>query len=357
MKHHIKSLDSLRGLAAISVFFQHVSLIQKYDGVNYFRPWYFYMAASEAVILFFVLSGFVLTLSFEHYGLKSYKEYVIRRVFRLYPAYYISIILGIVAFLIISPMKIEGYSEWFNSQFSTIKLTKNLIFNSAILVSKDGGNLINAVVWSLKYEAIISILILPMIWKFYNHLGKFIITFVIFIILLTLYIKMHHQSGGIMFIYRCVYYSTFFIIGIIICKYKSELKRFSHEIFLPIYLFFYASMFFSCGHFFLNEIARELSAAIGGSGLIIVCMHNKKVNKILSFKIINFYGQISYSFYLLHMSILYILVYTLRNYIELSYIKLLMFILTSILSFIVYKTIEMPFMKIAKHISRTHSST
>ena len=98
------SLDGLRGIAAVSVVFYHAilhhevlvqtTLIQPIQGMSTFRDVLtkivlFMFNGNNAVLLFFVLSGFVLSLSLEKStgsALSITSKFVARRVCRLYPA-------------------------------------------------------------------------------------------------------------------------------------------------------------------------------------------------------------------------------------------------------------------------------
>ena len=58
--HKFAALDSLRGLAALMVVFQHFWEMN-HASDDRLRPWWFFCAGHEAVIFFFVLSGFLIT--------------------------------------------------------------------------------------------------------------------------------------------------------------------------------------------------------------------------------------------------------------------------------------------------------
>lgn len=94
-----RSIDALRGIAALLVVFQHSSesfakipwiatngiglanIIQQYD------------FGRIGIICFFLISGFVIPASFNNNHNKPIKSFAIRRFFRLYPAYWLSIII------------------------------------------------------------------------------------------------------------------------------------------------------------------------------------------------------------------------------------------------------------------------
>ena len=93
MEHRrYNALDSIRGLAALFVMLGHYLPCK-------LVPWNFFLSGSESVIMFFMLSGFVLSnLLFNNKT--TYYEYIIRRVFRIYPVY-ILVSSGVIAVLFI----------------------------------------------------------------------------------------------------------------------------------------------------------------------------------------------------------------------------------------------------------------
>ena len=109
-------IDGLRGLAAVSVIFYHAILytgdtasttlllpIQELGTTRDALTKIALMLVSghSAVMLFFVLSGFVLTLSLERIGRINARvalDFGVRRIFRLYPALVVSLLVfGLVA--------------------------------------------------------------------------------------------------------------------------------------------------------------------------------------------------------------------------------------------------------------------
>lgn len=97
----IEHLDALRGVAAMAVFAEHllypltrspatpplVRAIVSGAVVEWFNPGRF------GVVLFFLLSGYVIPLSFR--GERPVADFVIGRLFRLYPAYWLSLAIAV----------------------------------------------------------------------------------------------------------------------------------------------------------------------------------------------------------------------------------------------------------------------
>ena len=124
--HHYKELDSLRGLAAITVLNGHylnlfkvkqgpfVGLGEKVE-LAHKTPLFALMAGHESVMLFFVLSGFVLSLPFLNGRTVNYGSYAIRRTFRIYVPYLAALALALVCNVLIYRGPIPELSEWFNT--------------------------------------------------------------------------------------------------------------------------------------------------------------------------------------------------------------------------------------------------
>ncbi len=81
-KNKLSKLEAVRGFAALYVVFHHLFSSELIiGGVNFSFLFHF---GQEAVILFFVLSGFVISYSFEKSSDKSLKLFFFKRFFRIY---------------------------------------------------------------------------------------------------------------------------------------------------------------------------------------------------------------------------------------------------------------------------------
>jgi len=89
-KAHFLPLDSIRGIAAISVVIHHVVLMPTFLAAfpqNAWVDWAFFRNGWLLVDLFFVLSGIVMTLSYAQsdFGHFSLHDFMVRRLARVYP--------------------------------------------------------------------------------------------------------------------------------------------------------------------------------------------------------------------------------------------------------------------------------
>ena len=96
MKNHIKNLDTFRAIAALVVAVGHIELFRQN---NFGSKAFNYMPSGHmGVILFFVISGFLITFLFikerESYGRISIKDFWFRRIFRIWPVYYLVLLIS-----------------------------------------------------------------------------------------------------------------------------------------------------------------------------------------------------------------------------------------------------------------------
>lgn len=93
-------LDLLRVIAITLLLVSHVGAVFNHPVGSYFGIDHFYYVTlgGVAVTIFLLLSGIVLELS---YGEKNYKyfEFVLSRILRIYPVYYMCLLFGIMLFI------------------------------------------------------------------------------------------------------------------------------------------------------------------------------------------------------------------------------------------------------------------
>lgn len=82
------NLDGLRALAALAVVAHH------YSGQSFF---FLGDLGRFGVTLFFIISGYCVTMSLEHLPPRAVGEFLIRRTFRLYPAYWVAVAIAVAS--------------------------------------------------------------------------------------------------------------------------------------------------------------------------------------------------------------------------------------------------------------------
>lgn len=164
------ALDGLRGIAALVVVICHGLLVTPALSAAYgigsaqlsgaqwlmtYSPLHIFWAGTEAVYLFFVLSGFVLALSMSSQRKPSWKGYYARRLIRLYLPVWAGVAFAVLTFAVIEHQYDPDFSGWLNVHVSPISIGK---------VSRDLGLIVRPGVfatqlWSLKWEVVFSLLL------------------------------------------------------------------------------------------------------------------------------------------------------------------------------------------------------
>ena len=156
-REHMPCLDGLRGLAAVIVVLGHAAQF----GLD---PIILHDAASYGVLIFFVLSGFLMGELYlpRKFSLYSVKEYLASRVARIVPIYYIVII---VSFFVYNFLDTD-----FVYDISLYRLIRLLTFNGS-----------TSVFWSIGPEFQFYFLFVPL-WLLYDRVNRKI-WFVLFLLI------------------------------------------------------------------------------------------------------------------------------------------------------------------------------
>jgi peptidoglycan/LPS O-acetylase OafA/YrhL len=141
-------LDVLRGLAALSVVFDHLSYYVLVPARWVIYSWF--DAGQYGVFVFFIISGYIVPASLERKG--SVRTFWVSRMFRLYPLYLLAVGVAVGLWLVhLGGLRGAG------SDPETSVLSQLLMMSNVLA----GPNLPN-VVWSLSYEMIFYLLLVAL---------------------------------------------------------------------------------------------------------------------------------------------------------------------------------------------------
>lgn len=165
----LHSLDGLRGLAALLVFFHHILLTvpllaepylgkRATEALPYalsYTPLHIFWEGQAAVYVFFVLSGVVLTLPVLKRGREfSWTAYYPQRLLRLYIPVWAAVVIGI-GWLLLVPRNADSESMWLQSR--AVDPSLPAVLKDLTLLFGHGG--IVSPLWSLRWEIWFSLLL------------------------------------------------------------------------------------------------------------------------------------------------------------------------------------------------------
>jgi peptidoglycan/LPS O-acetylase OafA/YrhL len=104
LKVYFKGFNELRAIGALSVIFGHIELIKSFNGIDNFMHinFYRYTNGHIGVMMFFVLSGFLITYflirEINETQTINFKLFYFKRLTRIWPIYYIMVIFSVYIF-------------------------------------------------------------------------------------------------------------------------------------------------------------------------------------------------------------------------------------------------------------------
>lgn len=277
----LTELDGLRGIAALAVvFFHYMTRYDKLYGHDFRVPELFALG-SFGVHLFFIVSGFVIywTISRSEKPL----DFIWSRFSRLYPPFWVAVIL---TFTIVAIFSLPNREV----DFTTFTL------NFVMFHEYFGVKHVDGVYWTLTIELSFYFWILTLFcFGQIKHIEKILIAWIILATLLTYHkfnIYLHNGLKKLLLLD----YIELFAAGICFYKYKSKThSKLTHAIiFLSI-----ISLYFSYSY----KVATLLCCFY----LVFVMIVIDKA-KIFRAKLFVYFGTISYSLYLIHQNIGYVII-------------------------------------------------
>lgn len=317
----VEVITSLRGLAALLVFLFHlVCLSNNYISSKILHDIFRY--GKYGVELFFVISGFVISFSMikSNYQLINFATFFKKRLIRIEPPYLI--VLGFCIIQII-------FRNTINNDFSLNGIDfLQIILHVGYLIPFSNSNWMNIVFWTLAIEfqfyLIISILFPLIISR--NFLRY------LFYVLVLLFSVLFPLD------YHIFYWLPLFVTGMNLALRYLEKVNFTEFLFTSFTLNLFIFYLYETPIFIFTLIPQ-----------IIIYYFPFYKNIILSFL-----GEISYSLYLIHTLTAFTVInigfrfpdnLTIKSLIVLSAILITIFV-----SYVFYKFVEKPFLKIASNI-------
>lgn len=305
-----KELDSIRGLAALLVVIHHTFFIIRdhYSWLEY-TPVRLAIAGRPCVIIFFVLSGFVLCSSIYNTARFVLSKFYIKRIIRIYLPTAVSILLAAGANFYLDHVDRPRLGTWFKEYTPATDTSFNMVVSHLLLYGTKESVVLNNPLWSIVIELRISLLF-PVIFFAAAHRFYFVILLFSLMIFnsLVLYFEFLPRmpfvaDSLVQNVVLTVYFIPFFGLGAwlfhninLLTKMYYRLDRCQKSL-----------IWISC--FILLSINRDLCSAVGALLLVGLTLSSEKAKKALNFRVFEWLGQISFSLYLVHVIVLMLAVH------------------------------------------------
>jgi peptidoglycan/LPS O-acetylase OafA/YrhL len=304
---HVGCLDSVRGLAALSVLFEHYVISFELPTRDPFwskawdySPLHIVWDGAAAVSLFFVLSGLVLSL--KHFRITQQPDlsqfdllgYFISRCFRLGPPYLATLALSALGYMLTTGQQpllpLQRHSAWLDELWGHpvgvwgVLAEANLFAMPEMIVMVPQA-------WTLAIELLLSLLI-PLGVLLAGRSSLWLLAFTgVSIQLLGAPPVLFH-----------------FMLGVLMAKYYRDAaewlaaRRLIRRLTLSAGIVLYTAADTFAGH--LNGDWPSTLAGIGAGLILLFVMGSSRAQTMLSLPLLRFIGKVSFSLYLLHMLVL-----------------------------------------------------
>jgi peptidoglycan/LPS O-acetylase OafA/YrhL len=321
MKRYLFSLDYLRGFAALSVCLFHFTDKREYLPDSDFLKLIF-SPGHYGVEVFFIISGFVIPYSMAKgdYRLGKFLIFLKKRFIRIEPPYLVCVLLALALnyATTLSPVYV-------GKQFKVDY--QQLFYHVGYLNAFMGKDWLNQVFWTLAIE-FQYYLLMALIFPLISHKNR-----IIWILSLLSFNLISFQFDR-NYIFN---FSVFFTVGILAYRYLIDRLNIWETIIVSI-----ATLAFLHYRYSYNEM------------LVTILTVSIIFLPVASTRFSTFFGEISYSLYLLHFPIglrLISLTQRFTDIILLRYVMVLMALVLSIcVAFYYNKFIERPFKRLSQRI-------
>ncbi|WP_312229615.1 acyltransferase [Pseudescherichia sp.] len=318
-------LDGLRGICCFLVVIEHCINFYKPDirftelegfagmirRVVSLSPLNFIYSGDISVAIFFILSGFVLSLKFNK--TKNY-EYILSGVVKRYPRIMLPVAASMLFmfFILLLSDKFIGHNFWSGTWDSFLFIFKQIM----VEIPFTHNALTNYPLWTISYELFGSFLVFAILAIFGT--SKYRISFYLFVMVYFL------------FSLENVYY-TLFIFGVIICDLTKggnfkispgiRLILFVVGLFLATTPFPRDNVIPHGGFYIYLELLKDYNYVqvsryleIIGSMILFASLVGSTLSiKVLTTPLMRFLGKISFPLYLTHATIIYVISFVLKS--------------------------------------------
>lgn len=362
----------MRGIAAATVVLHHLFLTfpatqpdsDSLIGRLTHTPLHILWSGTEAVNLFFVLSGFVLALPFLK-APQPYGRYALKRIARIWTPYIVVAITALVLRALLDNEPVPSLSKWFNDVWVGSISTYDLVGHFLLIPPFDNDQLV-PVFWSLVHEMRISLLFsLVMLLVTRAKMPVIVVTAVAMSLIgLALALVAAKRPILPMDIALSVMFLPLFIMGATMAKHRAQIVQWLQA--LPksgrwgllalgvaLYTFPHWAAFLPKAVFLATRVPMS---AFGSALFIAIALASGRASGLLTSKPLLVLGHVSYSLYLVHALVI---VATLRavgpaiGYAAAAVIAVAVMIPAT---WLCYQFVEKPAIRLSRSIGRARKS-
>jgi peptidoglycan/LPS O-acetylase OafA/YrhL len=345
------TIDAFRGIAAICVVVQHLLLswpdpmVQTLHAAVYYTPLEALFSDGKFIRVFFVVSGFVMFAPLAKAGPFSWREFYVRRFWRIYPVFVAAVAISVcVHFLLPDPGTLAGATAWFSAEAQQETVTVASVMQILLFAGTEDAIRLNCVTWSLVQEVRV-IILFPLLAYCVRKSGTMTWIWVCAVSMVASHI--YPLIGETRFFITAetplgslcttLHFLPLFVIGMILAQ---RIELFSDLLALTTTT---QRVLLWVAAFVLIRRSQEYIAGPAAALLIFMAMRTPWVARALSVQPLQWLGKISYSLYLLHIPVLALTLHVLNGVLPISQGLLVAFMMSLLFAHVFEERLAMLF--------------
>jgi peptidoglycan/LPS O-acetylase OafA/YrhL len=309
-------------------------------------------AGHEAVLLFFVLSGFVLGLSAFRRA-TPYPQFMLRRLARLYIPYVVVLLIAAALLTVAAGPGDGSLSEWFNGQWRH-PVAPQEVPSLLFMLGGDAAVNVDGVTWSLVHEIRFSLafpLLMIVVRRTSWRLCAIAAIWVYF--------------GARLFVPplplsldESLQYLPLFFVGVLLARHQASVSDFvsGSPATVKLGIICLAVLAYLCRWLWpVPSFMQDLMSGAGAVVLVVCVLEISVCARAASIPVAQWLGDISYSLYLIHCPILFTLVYLLRGWVPVYVPLALTPVVSLAIAHVLCRYVEQPAIAVSRLLGSRHA--
>lgn len=361
----LTALDAVRGIAACVVVLWHCYLAIPDEQRSHIyaslwsiplRPFY---NGAVSVIIFFVLSGYVLAIPFFRARQLSYPRYLVKRFCRLYLPFVVSICVAALLYLITNRQAVAG-ATLLNKMWPLAWPGFPVLAGHFLMFGTEPHMTLNSVMWSLVYEMRVSV-IFPLLIILCRDTRIAVVIGALLLFACTKGLVALGETGPwavksfwvtVLWTARIVPY---FLCGILLNKHSEQIRHVLAHIpwrvrpaliAVPIIIF----MTEADKPFYLSA-RNDTLYVLGAAMVIVLAIEIPKLRVMLEGAVTQWLGRISYSVYLIHLPILLMIFHVMLGHAPVWFIVLAAIVASLATATLMHTLVEVPAIRLGRQFA------
>ncbi len=370
-ERRIEGLDALRGLAALVVFSSHSVLVLA-EPPHWLRVLLasplspLLLGGHEAVLFFFLLSGFVLYLPYERAeGRRPYLPYLVKRVCRIYLPYLAGVAFVAVAYAVFFRARpLPGISVYFSWGPMSRGEFWRLLGEHVAFVGSFHRERWNSSTWTLAEEMRISFFF-PVLAVALGRVGwRWMLLGAVgcsAAVAAGVAAVQHH------FPLITLHYAGVFGVGAVLAQQRGKLVRVWRRLgrlgqsvaaVASLLLLSYGPLLVgpvlvsAPRTRWIAEVATDWLVLLPLAVVLVSALAETWFTRMLERRHVQWLGRVSYSFYLLHVPCLYVVIEMLWGRVPAAVVFAVALALTLVLAAVFFRLVELPSMALGRSLAR-----